>query len=92
MEWYLGWRGTKEMLIKVQDFNQMGLINEIHSALWALLLPQLGLPCTPDYGETSRTLVLGYLPSQGIPLLSGGVACMVQAQSLCARLTMVFPS
>lgn len=95
MEWYLGWRGTKEMLIKVQDFNQMRLINEIHSALWVLPLLQLGLP--HNYGETSGTLA----PQRQIPrisadsenpLLSRGVTCMLQVQSLCARLTMVFPS
>lgn len=32
-----GWGGTKEVLIKVQGFNQMvGLTQEIHSELWEL--------------------------------------------------------
>ena len=49
-----GWGGTKEVLIKVQGFNQMvGLTQEIHSVLWEL---QLVMSCIPDnHGGTSST-------------------------------------
>lgn len=84
------------------DFSLMaGLIKKTHSVPWGLPLLQLGLPCTPDYGETSSTLphndsylVLLHNPgcqqSQRVPLFIRGVECTLQEQLRCAMLTMVF--